>query len=72
MLESGIRMVGIPAEDKARAVARPVYLRAECKFSSRGCHNRRKRAYEGAVSATITVNFRFRDAAFKKASTVLD
>lgn len=52
MLESGIRIVGMPDDDKDVANSRP--------------------EYDGADSATMTVNFRLRDAFLRNASTVLE
>lgn len=74
--ESGMRIVLMPEEERERAVARPEKLRgqgrerASERYEERGAVKENE-AYEGAVSATMTVNLRLRAAALRNASTVL-
>ena len=70
MLESGMRIVEIPAAESESAVMRPENLRAPRSVGS--VAEREWPTYDGAVSATMTVNFLFRAAFFRNASTVLE
>lgn len=82
MFESGMRMVGIPADERARACVRPEKLRGPAegrerqRVRARRVESRAARArggtHEGAVSATMTVNLRLRAACLRNASTVFE
>lgn len=62
----------ILADDRENAISRPRYLKGIELYEGSTVHSKGKKAYDGAVSATITVNFRSRAAAFRNDSTVRD
>lgn len=69
--------VGVGDEDGGDArggegLSRSSTREAVDERGQRGAKANERATNEGAVSATITVNFRFRAAALRKASTVLD
>lgn len=69
--ESGTRNVDIPADERDRAIIWPLYL----LFASLWIlytYAYMRNAYDGAVSATMTVNRQLCAADFRKASTVRD
>lgn len=72
MFESGMRIVGMPAAERATAASRPEKLGESESVSTAAIPREGDSTHEGAVSAQMTVNLRFRAAFFRNASTVFE